>query len=349
MNKKIIIADILSNTIDGKSTGHYFALARNYLEIFGNDCLVAGGPVYKDAFPEDKLYVLPNNNMDGSGRLKLRLRTFANARKLFKEAKGNIIVLQQCTTITTFLCIILFYRKKNGRLFLIQYSLEGFRNILGRFFYKLAKRKIDGLICPNNEVGEAYQIPYCVVPDYIYTGENRIENMDYEEKKYDFCMVGRISKEKGVPEVVRYFANTPYKVIIAGRPTSKELEDEVVAASKNVKNVTTILDFVSEEDFRKYLRESRYAILNYQGEYSNRSSGVVYDNIFSGVPIIGKRCKALNFIGKYGIGYLYDSIKDFAPQEVLDYSKYEEYQSRIMDYRKTHEDYKKKLAGFLFS
>ena len=120
-----------------------------------------------------------------------------------------------------------------------------------------------------------------------------------------------------VPEVVRYFANTPYKVIIAGRPTSKELEDEVVAASKDVKNVTTILDFVSEEDFRKYLRESRYAILNYQGEYSNRSSGVVYDNIFSGVPVIGKRCKALNFIGKYGIGYLYDSIKDFAPQEVL--------------------------------
>ena len=33
MNQKIIVADIKSTNIDGKSEGHYFSVARNYLEM----------------------------------------------------------------------------------------------------------------------------------------------------------------------------------------------------------------------------------------------------------------------------------------------------------------------------
>lgn len=44
----------------------------------------------------------------------------------------------------------------------------------------------------------------------------------------------------------------------------------------------------------KYLEASKYAILNYSGEYSNRSSGVVFDTLFNGVPVIGKKCQYLS-------------------------------------------------------
>ena len=346
MKRRIIIADILSNTINGKQTGHYFALARNYLELFGEQCVVAGGPVYKNAFQEQELIVLPNNNVEGDGMFKLRLRTFENARRLFKAAKGDIIVLQQCTTITTLLCILLFFHKKS-KLFFIQYSLEGLRNRIGRIFFRLAKHKIDGIICPNEDVGNGYGLPYCVVPDYIYTGTSETSKTPYENKIYDFCMVGRISEEKGIVEAAKVLSNKPYKVLIAGRPQTESLEVELRQACANCHNIELHLEFVTDEAYKYYLNNSKYAVLNYQGEYSKRSSGVVYDTLFSGVPVIGCNCKALSFIEKNKMGVLFDNIRDFNFGDVLGVSKYEMYQNRISKYRMTHKEYREKLYVYL--
>lgn len=345
MNNRIIIADILSNTINGKQTGHYFAVARNYLELFYN-CVVAGGPIYKTGFDKEKLCLLPYNGHDGDNFIGKRFKTFSNAMKLFKDGKGDVIVLQQCTTITTFLCIILFYHRKS-RLYIIQYSLEGFRNFAGRLLYRFAKRKIDGLVCPNDEVGKAYGIPYCVVPDYIYTGQSFVKRISYDEKKYDFCMIGRISAEKGISEVVRFISKTSCNVLIAGRVQNKELEEELKNLCNNVNNITLVLDYISDEEYKMFLSQSRYAILNYQGEYSNRSSGVVYDTIFAGLPVIGRRCKALNFIKEFNMGFLYESIGDFNPKVVLNKKQYEYYQKQIAVYRMTHEKYKRELNVFI--
>lgn len=348
MNKRIIIADILTNTINGKQTGHYFALARNYLELFGERCLVAGGPVYKNAFQENELFVLPNNNVEGDGMIKLRLRTFENAHRLFKEAKGDVIVLQQCTTITSFLCVLLFYHKKSKLLF-IQYNQSGLRQQIGRFLYSLVKNKIDGIICPNDEVGKAYGIPYCVVPDYIYAGADIIGTIPYKKKKYDFCIVGRISEEKGIIEVAKQLKNSHFKLLIAGRPTNELLKGKLLQICNDATNIELILDFISEDQYKQYLSESRYTILNYQGEYSKRSSGVVYDTLFAGVPVVGCRCKALQFIEDNGVGYLYDSIGEFNFNSVLDELKYKELIESIKAYRQGHKDYKEKLMSFLFN
>ena len=47
MKQKVIDADIKSVNNNGKSEGHYFSVARNYLEMLHNnyDVKVAGGPV----------------------------------------------------------------------------------------------------------------------------------------------------------------------------------------------------------------------------------------------------------------------------------------------------------------
>ena len=302
----------------------------------------------KNAFQEKELIVLPNNNVEGDGMLKLRNRTFGNAQRLFKEAEGDIIVLQQCTTITTFLCVLLFYHKRS-KLFFIQYNQSGLRQHIGRLLFRLVKNKIDGIICPNSEVGEAYGLPYCVVPDYIYTGVDLKETVPYSQKKYDFCMVGRISEEKGILGVARHLKNTSFKVIIAGRPITELLKEKLLKICEDAANIELNLDFISDIRYKRYLSESRYTILNYQGEYSKRSSGVVFDTLFSGVPVVGCRCKALQFIEDNNMGYLYNTISEFDFNSVLDELKYNELIDSIKIYRQCHKEYKEKLVNFLFN
>lgn len=57
----LIIADIKSFNNNGKSTGHYFSVAKNYLDLYSNICNVkiAGGPIYNRHFKNNELFNLP--------------------------------------------------------------------------------------------------------------------------------------------------------------------------------------------------------------------------------------------------------------------------------------------------
>lgn len=345
---KVFIADIHSSTVNGKRTGHFIALARNYKELFGDDCIVAGGPVYKNSFKEEDLLVLPYNVVLGQNSLIVRFKNFVNAIRLFRKAKGQCIVLQQCATITLFFCILLFYHKRS-RLFMIQYSLEGFRMGMGSLLYKLAKHKIDGLICPNDMVGKAYGIPYCVVPDYIYTkgALDRTALIPFKERKYDFGIIGRIAPGKGCVESAKILAGTKYKIIIAGRPQNQELENELKKACEGCDNIELRLGFISDEEYKYLMNQCRYSLLNYQEEYSRRSSGVVFDMLFSGIPVVGNHCLALDFIGEKKLGCLYDSLDDFDLDSIMDEKLYNSYLDNIVEYCTSHGQYKKKLSEFL--
>lgn len=350
LKMKVVISDLHSVSKNGKRIGHYFSLAHNYQHIFGKRCVVAGGPVYMSEFAKSDLWVLPYNIIEGENSIISRLKTFANAISLFKRARGECIVLQQCTTITTFLCILLFYHRKS-KLYLIQYSLEGFRMWQGRVLYSLAKRKIDGLICPNEMVGKAYSgIPHCIVPDYLYTGIHELGDdyeTQYDNKKYDFCIIGRLSEEKGAIEVAVTFANTKYKLLIAGEPSTNSIRERLHEICDKSSNIDLRTDYLSESAFKELLALSRYSFLNYQGEYSKRSSGIVYDTIFSGVPVVGRFCKALGFVKDYKLGVLFEDINNFNPAEVLNKDTYCNFRNNIVEYCKTHIQYQKQLILFL--
>lgn len=174
MNKvmnRLIIADIKSPSLHGISTGHYFAVANNYLEMFGKEIktLIAGSPVYKEKFGDSLLPLPYNTKLQEESIWKSKQKYLLNARHLFKEGKGGIIVLQQGGVATSFIAIALFYHRQS-KLFLIQYSKEGLDSPFKRLLYKLAKGKIDGIVCPNEMVGCAFGKRYCVVPDYIFVG-----------------------------------------------------------------------------------------------------------------------------------------------------------------------------------
>lgn len=343
---KLYIADVGSCVHNGRSTGHYIPLAKNYIDVLSDvfQVIVAGGPSYKEAFLEDQHLELPYDNPGNGWKDKIHL--FKNCKKLFKEAEGETIVLQQSSIVTAFIGIGLFFRKKS-KLFVIEYSTSSINSSIKRLFYKLAKNKIDGILCPNEEVGKAFGRPYCVIPDYIHVGETNKTGVPYEGKKYDLCIIGRLSPEKGSAEVAKKYAHSNISLLIAGRPQNKELGDELKTICNGSSNIDLRLGFIERDDYERYLQDSRYAILNYQGEYSIRSSGVVLDTLFSGIPVLGKQCTALNIIDSYRCGFLYKNIDDLNVESYLNPSIYNELQKNIDKYIETHKAHKKTLIKFL--
>jgi len=344
---RLFVSDIRSNEVNNIIGGHFVTIARMYSELFAGVCKVsvAGGPVYNKYFKSEEVYRLPYN-VSGTS-LNDKWHSFLNARHLFRKAKGQIIVMQQSTDVTSHLAIALFYHGKS-RLYMIRYGTVGINSIYKRLIYMLCRNKVDGIICPNDEVGRAYGRPYCVVPDYIYIsdGDER-KQKTYNEKEYDFCMIGRIAPEKGIIEAARKLRNTEYKVLIAGRPQNADIITDLHDICDDASNIDLRLEYVSDDDYIHYLNNSRYAILNYTDEYSVRSSGVVFDALFNGVPVVGRRCKALKFIEDLGLGLLFDDLSEVEPKEILRECYYSDCLKAIKEYKQRQRLYIDKLQKFI--
>lgn len=347
MKTDFVIADINSPHTNGKIYGHYVPVARMYSAIFeqvGN-VFISGGAPYGNYFAENQFICLPYS-VNGTN-FKHRVQNLLNCRSLFLHSRGKIVIMQQCRDVLCHLGIALF-KKNDTKVFIIRYSNKSINNKIKKFIFNLCKNKIDGLICPTDKLGNEYGVRYLAVPDYIYLGKNESTNtVSFEDKTYDFCIVGRIAPGKGVAEAARKLAGTKYKVIIAGKPENELLKKELIAICKDADNIDLRLGFVPVEDYDKYHKDSKYTILNYDGEYSVRSSGAVFDTIFAGVPIVGRRCESLQFIEDYGIGYIYDDIDDFNPENVMKESMYDKYLQNINSYRLTHKEYQKNLVDFI--
>ena len=180
---RLIIADIKSPNNRGICTGHFFAVARNYYELFKNriNILVAGGPIYHSQFKDIQMELPYDVCLQEESLWKNKWKYLQNARSLFKQAEEDTIILQQGGVATSFIAIVLFYHCKS-KLYLIQYSLEGLDSPIKRLLYYFAKHKIDGIICPNDMVGKGYRKSYCIVPDYIYIDNPKEKTVPYKDK-----------------------------------------------------------------------------------------------------------------------------------------------------------------------
>ena len=256
------------------------------------------------------------------------------------------MVLQQAAT-ATIIFFLSFVKKPKCKLYLICYDDNGIRSKFKKIVYTLAKKKIDGIICPNASIGEAYDLPYCVVPDYIYTGTTEDNVKSIADKLFDFCLVGRLSPEKGAVEIVKKLRNSKFNILIAGKPQDKEIESNLKEMCHQANTIELHLGYVSEEDYKRYISVSRYALLNYQGEYSLRSSGVVYDMIFAGVPVVGRRCKALQFIEENDCGFLFDSLDELYGKKDKELGEYNTYMRGISKFKKAQKVYIEKLYNFI--
>ena len=343
--RRLLIADIKSYNNNGKSTGHYFAVAQNYLDLYNDyfDVKVVGGPIFRNKFKRKNYFPLPHDFIEGENWIRNKIRIFKNCRFLLKNiCKDDIVVIQQSGLSTILLGIALF-AKQNYNIYIISYDTDAISSKIKKCIYHFAKKKIKGLICPEERIMNAFNLSGCIVPDYIYSKE--IENfIQYNDKKYDIAILGRINADKGVIEAARYLSNTKYKVLIAGKA-----DENLICDLKNIcnssSNIILNLDFINDEDYNSYIRYSRYCLLNYHGTYNDRSSGVVLDNLFNGTPILGH--KALTFIEKDNLGYLFDGLKDIDFNLIFTENKYVSYQKNIIVYLKEHKKYKRKVIEFL--
>lgn len=339
---KLIIADIASHNTNGKSYGHYFSVAENYRSTL--DCTIVGGPIYDKKF--DNVVCLPYDTKNTDSIIVKKWKQLKNCKNLFETFRNDTIILQHAALATAIIGII-FFKPKSIKLFLITYNGEGYNRPLMKILYRIAKKKIDGVICPFEFVGKNYGVPFIVLPDYLYS-EKQFHTPANTEKKYDLCIVGNITPEKGVLDVIELAVKQKVSLIIAGRVTSKELETELYTAIKGHRNIMTLFKYLSEEEYCQIISSSKYCVLNYQDKsYGTRSSGVAYDLLFRGIPIIGRHCTALDFIEEHGMGALFDNIADADLPKLLQKENEDVYKQNIEKYKALHKQYINLLKEFV--
>lgn len=347
--EKVIIADITTLHNGNLILGHSLAVSENYLKVLrGNlEIYIAGGKIYSQYFDKGILIILPfqNNNKfveNFIGRIIKKIKEAINAGIVLK-GDADTVIFQSYSSLIPILIALLFSRT-NSKVFIIQYKY-GLRGRLINYLYKKVSSKIEGIICTNSEVGKMYNKKYLVVSDFIYTNpKNNLENVTrVEEKyKYDFSFVGIVSDGKNIEDIVENFNNTNYKVLIAGQFEDIERYKTLIKLANE--NIEIINKFLEEKTYRQYIKASKYILLPYKDYYNDVSSGVVYDALFYGKPVIASNVKNFEFIKEYNLGYLYEeSIREVLDKQ-LNYNRFIE---NINKFLEDNIKYKDKLIKFL--
>jgi glycosyltransferase involved in cell wall biosynthesis len=334
--KRLILTDIRSERINNSIIGHYVYLAKDYIRLLIDKCnvLIAGGPIYKKPF-KDNYFPLPYDSYEKKNSVKRYWDSLMNCKVLFRNCTtDDIIVFQNASMLTYMIGIILFGRKYHN-IYIIAYDKWPLTSCVNKCIYSFAKKHIRGTITSNEKMAQAYGKPYCIVPDYIYSGDMNFDNnSSYNEKKYDFVMLGSMYPDKGIVEAAMSLAGKKCKVLIAGKPYSDQQRNILEELSRKNSNIEIHLGFISREDFNRYIIDSRYCLLNYQGMYMERSSGVVFDALFRGIPIAGHKSFPLKIAQEEGVGYVYEDISKFNPEIILNQQTWNNYRDSIIGYLK---------------
>lgn len=318
--KRVVIADISSIKLNESNFGHYGKVASMYKKLFKSDdadVMIAGGPVYRTRAVESERIDLPYDFELECGKSKfqtflMKIGSVINGISLFSKLNNDIVICQPYSFPSWMISIL--FAKRITDIYLIEYKDER-HNRLNKFLYNLVKKRIKGIICPNDVVGKAYDLPYITVPDYIVTERKiRDEQIAY---KYDFGMVGIMSLGKDIDDVIQSFANTKYKVIIAGYFNDLQRYESFVR--RCTPNITIINKYLSDDEYNCILKSTKYMLLPYNKKYSAASSGVVFDILFNGRPLITRDFLNFHFVKEYGVGILYtESIAELDHDKLLD-------------------------------
>lgn len=346
--KTICVVDVKSNNVYGKSPGHYFSVASNYKQALEKyrEVHIVGGPVYR--YLPLECEILPCGNSNEYSKIKNKINTLRNVNFILNTYKDACLILQSCSVVTTFVGLLL--NKKHSSLFLIQYDTEAINSKIKKILYLMIKSKIKGIICPNSSVGKEYDKNYIVLPDYFPVNIDYSQVMrKYEDYQYDFCFVGIITKDKGVIEALRIIANLGVKIMVAGLPDSDEIRNEIIKISNDYKSINLNLNYIDKNEYDHIITNSRYCVLNYSEAYSNHSSGVVLDVIYHGTPIIGKKCKSLDFVSDNKLGLVYSDLNVVNWDDVLNSNLWELYRNNIKEYLINQQDSPRQLIEFIDS
>lgn len=344
--KKLIIADITTLTENNKLYGHFPKVAQEYNDILCNkfDCYISGGKTYSNYFDMCNYIKLPfyikfNQNKSKIKKIFVKFKELINALCVL-NIDSDIVIFQSYSELPIFLA--LYMKKKcNKKIYMIQYQ-KGLKSKITRRIYNKVRYKINGIITSSDEVGKFYSNNYIVIPDYFPRTD--LSNNKDEKQKYDFTILGTISEGKDYENIINVLKNTGYRVRIAGKFFDRERYNLLKKSA--TKNIEFIDKYLTDEEYEKYIYETKYIVLPYKSQYENKSSGVVLDAIYRKKPVIASDLSSFKFIEKYELGLLYrNSFSEVL--ERIDEKKYKIFKENINRFVKEKEIEKDKLIEFI--
>ena len=248
------------------------------------------------------------------------------------------MIFQSYSKLPIYIALTLF--KPKSRIFMIEYHYSTKSGIAG-FFRKMAFKRITGIITSSDTVGHSFGKPYIKVSDYIYIPKK----IRREEKKYDFAMLGTIASDKNYEDVIAATSNTKYRVLLAGKFLDNERFEKIRSLAGD--NVNILNEYLSEEDYYRYIRQSRFLVLPYiPSSHNGKSSGVVLDSLYQGTPVIATRTDSFAFIEENNLGIVYSS----SFQEVLKSGEFKySFTTEIENFLNSQYDQAKALRDFIIN
>lgn len=312
-------------------------MSLDYFKILKDDfnVKIAGKGEYEEQIERINFIELPYSSLGIYSKTKIenflrKIKEILNFRFILNQ-KPDILILQSCSIYSVLGG--LFLKKTKTKIYLIQYKKQLNNKFITYLYNVFIKNKIESTLLTQKNLKGIYSEDSTLIPDYFLTSQNNIEMI----KKYEFCIVGIINKSKKIEEVIEKFIGKQKKIVIAGKFESTVRYQNL--KEKITPNIKIINKFLSREEYYEILNKSKYLILPYGIEYNLTTSGVVYDGVLRGIPVIGTRIKALEIIEKYKIGCIYENFLDLN-FETLDYKLY---RKNISKYLKINLEQKNKF------
>lgn len=221
-----------------------------------------------------------NDELSGAGKLKkfyLILKLIKEIKKIFYETKKRkILFFHENAWMNIIIYLLLLKRNidyyvwihdpivhlgENKRINIIRWI--AFHTYIKKAKYLIVGYEEGKNILKNKYKLEEKRILVLYLPQLRELEFENIKNDKLIKIKYDFIFYGNIEKYKGIDLLVDAFKSEDLNninLLIVGRGKEDKKIKKIV---DEMKNVTFINRYVSNEDLAKYIMQSRYVILPY--------------------------------------------------------------------------------------
>lgn len=314
--KKVIIADTIAkyDSENGHPFGHYMNFSKQYYRALSPnyEVLIACAKMVKHHLPGDietielKFAVKYKAKNGRMAKLVNIIKQQLNLMSVLLKEADLIIIQSPDSLLQLFPLAVYFGRKKIlcvAYRDLLQKDNRLWRRAK-RLLFAMYRRKISGIITGIEEVGRKYGLEYLVIPDYINLEDSPEKpNADFT---YDLAILGINSRSKNLEDVVRSFRNTKYRVLIAGRFVDKTQLSEIKSISSS--NVIIKDEYIDDKTYKDIMQKARFIALPYNPTtYKLQSSGVFYEALYSGTPVICSNTSFLKIVRERRLGYVYEN------------------------------------------
>jgi len=112
------------------------------------------------------------------------------------------------------------------------------------------------------------------------------EEINWEEKENKACYVGAIGVTRGITEITKALEFTKYKLKLAGKFSSKELENKILNSEQ--KNKIDFLGFVNRKQVKEIYKNSKVGLvtLHPTESYKDALPVKMFEYMLAGIPVI---------------------------------------------------------------